>query len=125
LIPRLLHAAAAARRRITIFDDDYPTPDGTAIRDYVHVADLATAHLAALDFLDTGRDGVFNLGTGHGHSVREVIAAVAARAAAAGEDATVYDRLSELAADSRDRAERAARRAATRARAKGHRHWAD
>lgn len=58
-----------------IFGDDYPTPDGTCIRDYVHVLDLARAHLAALDALATGpaRHEVFNVGTGHGSSVREMV----------------------------------------------------
>jgi len=62
---------------ITIFGTDYPTPDGTCIRDYVHVADLAAAHLAALDRLETtGQGGAWNLGTGHGLSVRDVLDAV-------------------------------------------------
>ncbi|MDE2335515.1 MAG: UDP-glucose 4-epimerase GalE [Rhodospirillales bacterium] len=76
LIPLAIDAALGRRPPLTVFGTDYPTPDGTAIRDYVHVADLATAHLAALAQLDAGRDAVFNLGTGRGNSVREVIAAV-------------------------------------------------
>ena len=77
LIPLAIDAALGRRPPLTVFGTDYPTPDGTAIRDYVHVADLATAHLAALARIDAGRDAVFNLGTGRGNSVREVIAAVA------------------------------------------------
>ena len=76
LIPLTIDAALGRRPPLTVFGTDYATADGTAIRDYVHVADLATAHLAALARLETGRDAVFNLGTGTGHSVREVIAAV-------------------------------------------------
>lgn len=76
LIPLAIDAMLARRPPLTVFGTDYATPDGTAIRDYVHVADLATAHLAALARLDAGTDAVFNLGTGHGASVREVIAAV-------------------------------------------------
>jgi UDP-glucose 4-epimerase len=70
----VLDAAAGRRPALTVFGDDYPTPDGTCIRDYIHVADLATAHLAVLEPLRT-RSVRYNLGTGHGHSVREVIAA--------------------------------------------------
>jgi UDP-glucose 4-epimerase len=74
LIPLVLEAALGLRPEITIFGQDYPTPDGTCIRDYIHVMDLADAHLAALDHLIRGGDvGAFNLGTGQGHSVREVI----------------------------------------------------
>lgn len=76
LIPLTIDAALGRRPPLTVFGTDYATADGTAIRDYVHVTDLATAHLAALAQLETGRDAVFNLGTGTGHSVREVIAAV-------------------------------------------------
>ncbi len=76
LIPLTIDAALGRRPPLTVFGTDYPTADGTAIRDYVHVADLATAHLAALARLESGQDAVFNLGTGSGHSVREVIAAV-------------------------------------------------
>ena len=76
-------AAAAARRpnpRITIFGDDYPTPDGTGVRDYIHVSDVARAHVAVLDHLERNPGGAltFNCGTGHGHSVLEVLAAVEA-----------------------------------------------
>ena len=62
------------REAISIFGDDYPTPDGTCIRDYIHVCDLAQAHILALDYLLAGRENnVFNLGNGVGFSVREVI----------------------------------------------------
>jgi UDP-glucose 4-epimerase len=74
LIPLVLEAALGRRPHITIFGEDYPTPDGTCVRDYVHVMDLANAHLLALDHLARGgAGGPFNLGTGSGHSVREVI----------------------------------------------------
>ena len=76
LIPLTIDAALGRRPPLTVFGADYATPDGTAIRDYVHVTDLATAHLAALALLEKDRDAVFNLGTGSGNSVREVIAAV-------------------------------------------------
>jgi len=75
LIPIVLQVALGQRPAISIFGDDYPTPDGTCIRDYVHVEDLATAHLAALARLQA-REGIkVNLGTGKGYSVREVIEA--------------------------------------------------
>jgi UDP-arabinose 4-epimerase len=77
LIPLVLDAAMGARPHIEIFGTDYPTPDGTAIRDYIHVQDLAEAHVLALDRLLAGAPPMaLNLGTGRGHSVREVIAAV-------------------------------------------------
>lgn len=75
LIPIVLQVALGQREKITIFGDDYPTPDGTCIRDYVHVDDLASAHLAALDRLEDGVGLNLNLGTGRGTSVREVIEA--------------------------------------------------
>ncbi len=76
LIPLVLDVALGRRPHVTIFGDDYPTPDGTCVRDYVHVADLADAHLKALVHLSHGgASGAFNLGTGQGHSVREVIEA--------------------------------------------------
>lgn len=79
LVPLVLQAALGQRSRIDIFGTDYPTPDGTAIRDYVHVHDLAIGHLRALERLRAGGDNlVANLGTGYGHSVREVIAAAEA-----------------------------------------------
>lgn len=74
LIPLILQAAAGRREAITVFGDDYDTPDGTCIRDYIHVTDLADAHARALDFLIAGqRSAIFNLGNGAGFSVREVI----------------------------------------------------
>jgi UDP-glucose-4-epimerase GalE len=73
LIPLVLQVALGQRSHITIFGDDYATPDGTCIRDYVHVDDLATAHLAALERLEPGKGLQLNLGTGRGASVREVI----------------------------------------------------
>ena len=75
LIPLVIDAALGRRPALQVFGNDYPTPDGTCIRDYVHVADLAQAHLLALDCL-TDRSVCFNLGNGQGHSVLEVIAAV-------------------------------------------------
>jgi UDP-glucose-4-epimerase GalE len=77
LIPLAIDAAQGVRPPVSVFGTDYPTPDGTAIRDYIHVADLAEAHVRALDYLtDGGVTTAINLGTGKGHSVREVIAAV-------------------------------------------------
>ncbi len=75
LVPLALDAIEGRRDALTIFGTDYDTPDGTCIRDYVHVMDLVEAHLLGLDWLREGRNSrVFNLGTGHGFSVREVIA---------------------------------------------------
>ena len=77
LIPRVLRAALGRGDPVEIYGTDYPTPDGTAIRDYIHVSDLADAHVRALSHLAAGgASGAFNLGTGQGCSVREVIAAV-------------------------------------------------
>jgi UDP-glucose-4-epimerase GalE len=74
LIPRVLMAAAAGIDGIDVFGTDYPTPDGTAVRDYVHVCDLADAHVTALRYLQAGGQTIaLNVGTGKGHSVREVI----------------------------------------------------
>lgn len=74
LITRALKAAAGRLPRIEIYGTDYPTPDGTCIRDYIHVEDLAEAHLLSLEYLlDGGRSRVYNCGYGRGHSVREVI----------------------------------------------------
>ncbi|MGH7135651.1 MAG: UDP-glucose 4-epimerase GalE, partial [Pirellulales bacterium] len=73
LIPIVLEVALGQRERITVFGDDYPTPDGTCIRDYIHVDDLASAHALALARLTPGAGLKLNLGTGEGHSVREVI----------------------------------------------------
>jgi UDP-arabinose 4-epimerase len=79
LVPLVLQAALGRRPQIDIYGTDYPTPDGTAIRDYVHVQDLAVAHLCALERLRGGGGNIaVNLGTGHGRSVREVIAAAEA-----------------------------------------------
>jgi UDP-glucose-4-epimerase GalE len=75
LIPLVLQVALGQRENIKIFGDDYPTPDGTCIRDYIHVDDLATAHVAALEKLGPGSQLRLNLGTGQGASVREVIEA--------------------------------------------------
>jgi UDP-glucose 4-epimerase len=74
LVPNVLAVALGERPEVSVFGNNYPTPDGTPIRDYVHVADLADAHILALDYLRRGGDSVFlNLGTGHGYSVLEVI----------------------------------------------------
>ena len=73
LIPILLQTAAGRRTGITIFGDDYPTPDGTCIRDYLHVEDLVDAHVAVMEALRPGDRRVYNLGIGRGHSVREVL----------------------------------------------------
>lgn len=75
LIPLVLEVALGKRDHVKIFGDDYPTPDGTCIRDYIHVDDLATAHLAALERLQDGTALKLNLGTGQGASVLEVIEA--------------------------------------------------
>ncbi len=73
LITRALKTAAGGFERLEVFGIDYPTPDGTCIRDYIHVDDLAGAHLLALDYLRDGRSDAFNCGYGHGYSVREVV----------------------------------------------------
>jgi UDP-glucose 4-epimerase len=73
LIPIVLAVALGQRSSVTVFGDDYPTPDGTCIRDYIHVDDLGTAHVAALEKIVPGQGLLLNLGTGRGHSVREVI----------------------------------------------------
>ena len=76
LIPLILYAALGKRDSISILGDDYPTPDGTCIRDYIHIEDLAQAHLLGLEYLlKGGKSDVFNLGNGNGFSVKEVIAA--------------------------------------------------
>jgi UDP-glucose 4-epimerase len=74
LIPNVLHAALGVRPSVDIYGTDYPTPDGTAIRDYIHVDDLATAHELALEGARPSEHRIFNLGNGNGFSVREVIA---------------------------------------------------
>jgi UDP-glucose 4-epimerase len=75
LIPLVLQAAAGVRDHIKVFGTDYPTRDGTAVRDYIHIEDLGEAHLLALDRVEPGTHRVFNLGTGDGYTVREVIEA--------------------------------------------------
>jgi UDP-glucose 4-epimerase len=72
LIPIVLQAAAGQRSNVEIFGDDYPTPDGTCVRDYIHVSDLAHAHVLSLDYLKRS-SGIFNLGCGGGRSVMEVV----------------------------------------------------
>ncbi|MEU5973955.1 UDP-glucose 4-epimerase GalE [Streptomyces sp. NPDC047315] len=76
LIPLVLDVALGRRPSIAVYGDDYPTPDGTCVRDYIHVADLADAHLLALAAARPGEHLICNLGNGNGFSVREVIAAV-------------------------------------------------
>jgi UDP-glucose 4-epimerase len=73
LIPLVLQVALGQRDRIKIYGTDYPTPDGTCIRDYIHVADLVAAHLLVLEALEARDQLVYNLGTGTGYSVRQVI----------------------------------------------------
>jgi len=73
LIPLILDVALGRREKIKIFGDDYSTPDGTCIRDYIHVSDLADAHVLALQALEKHDKLIYNLGNGHGFSVREVI----------------------------------------------------
>ena len=74
LIPLTIMAAMNRRESLSIFGEDYPTLDGTAIRDYIHVTDLARAHILALEYMQSeNRSDFFNLGTGHGHSVRQVV----------------------------------------------------
>jgi UDP-glucose 4-epimerase len=73
LIPNILKVALGERESVSVFGTDYPTPDGTCIRDYVHVADLARAHLLALDACTPGEHRIYNLGSGTGFSVKEVV----------------------------------------------------
>ena len=76
LIPLILQVPTGRRDHITVFGDDYPTPDGTCLRDYIHVVDLADAHVLALEYLRKGGvSDIFNLGNGQGFSVKEMIAA--------------------------------------------------
>ncbi len=76
LIPIVLQCALGKRDHVGIFGDDYPTADGTCVRDYIHVRDLVSAHLLALEYLDRGGEsGPFNLGNGNGYSVREIVEA--------------------------------------------------
>jgi UDP-arabinose 4-epimerase len=77
LIPLVLDAASGRREKITIFGSDYDTPDGTCVRDYIHVSDIASAHVKALKALEGGApSGAYNLGNGRGFSVRELISTV-------------------------------------------------
>ena len=78
LIPLILRAAMGTIENVKVFGTDYPTPDGTAVRDYIHVEDLAAAHLLAIDAIDGAGHRVYNLGNGAGFSVREVIETVRA-----------------------------------------------
>lgn len=79
LIPLVLDAAAGLRDKVSIFGTDYPTRDGTAVRDYIHVSDLSLAHILALEYLRSGgASDAFNLGNGNGYTVREVIEAAKA-----------------------------------------------
>jgi UDP-glucose 4-epimerase len=75
LIPLVLQAAAGTREHVSVFGTDYPTADGTAVRDYIHVEDLGRAHLLALDAIRPGTHTIYNLGNGLGHSVHQVIEA--------------------------------------------------
>jgi UDP-glucose 4-epimerase len=77
LIPSAFEAIKGERPALEIYGDDYPTPDGTCIRDYIHVNDLAEAHVLGLEYLQRGGTSTaLNLGTGRGHSVREVISTI-------------------------------------------------
>ena len=76
LIPIVLQVAGGQRDVLMLYGDDYPTPDGTCIRDYIHVADLAAAHLLALAAIQPGRHEIYNLGNGDGYSNRQVVDAV-------------------------------------------------
>ncbi|MCX4964192.1 UDP-glucose 4-epimerase GalE [Streptomyces sp. NBC_00654] len=76
LIPLVLQVALGQRESISVYGEDYPTPDGTCVRDYIHVADLAEAHLLALDAAVSGEHLICNLGNGNGFSVREVVETV-------------------------------------------------
>jgi len=76
LIPLALQVVTGERDHLPVYGTDYPTPDGTCIRDYVHVADLAAAHLLTLQTVQPGEHRIYNLGSGSGYSVREVLSAV-------------------------------------------------
>jgi UDP-glucose-4-epimerase GalE len=76
LIPSAFEAINGERGELEIFGNDYPTPDGTCVRDYIHVNDLAEAHVLGLEYLEHGTSTALNLGTGHGHSVNEVISII-------------------------------------------------
>jgi UDP-glucose 4-epimerase len=73
LIPMTLQVALGQREALEVFGTDYPTPDGTCIRDYIHVEDLADAHIRALDSLETQAEAAYNLGSGRGYSIRQVV----------------------------------------------------
>ena len=75
IIPNVLRAASGPTPHVQVFGTDYPTRDGTAVRDYIHIEDLAEAHLLALTAARPGEHQIYNLGNGNGFSVREVIAA--------------------------------------------------
>lgn len=80
LIPRAM-LAVLGKASFTVFGDDYPTPDGTAVRDYIHVNDLASAHIKAIEYLNRGgQPDAFNVGTGNGYSVKQVLDAIAKHA---------------------------------------------
>ena len=96
LIPIVLQVPAGRREKVSIFGNDYKTPDGTCVRDYVHVTDLATAHIKALDFMvKNNKSDQFNLGSGKGYSVLEIIEA-ARRVTGHPIPATVQDRYESL-----------------------------
>jgi UDP-glucose 4-epimerase len=76
LIPAVFEAIKGKRPALQIFGDDYPTPDGTCVRDYIHVSDLAEAHVLGLDFIEREQSAALNLGTGQGYSVKEVISTI-------------------------------------------------
>jgi UDP-glucose 4-epimerase len=76
LIPLIFEAIQGKRAALEIFGDDYATPDGTCVRDYIHVTDLAEAHVLGLEYLSSSTSAAMNLGTGHGYSVQEVVSAV-------------------------------------------------
>jgi UDP-glucose 4-epimerase len=75
LIPLVLQVATGTRESVQVYGEDWPTPDGTCVRDYIHVDDLADAHLLALEHAQPGRHAIYNLGSGSGFSVREVVEA--------------------------------------------------
>jgi len=76
LIPSAFEAISGERAELEIFGNDYPTPDGTCVRDYIHVSDLAEAHVLGLEYLEKGESGALNLGTGRGNSVNEVLSSI-------------------------------------------------